>query len=97
MTISTLKLALCAVSAAAALAGCGGGGGDDGGSASTTTTTTTTTTAPGSQVPNSALQSVSALIAYMNGLISNSTTSTGEPVLLGDVRLPTSDTTEPSN
>lgn len=93
MTWSTLRLLPGAALLALALAACGGGDGDGGGDGSTTTTTF----APGSQVPNSALQSVSGLVAFLNELISGSTNDTGEPVLLGNVVLPTSDTTEPSN
>lgn len=94
MTWSTLRLVPAAALLALALAGCGGG--DDGGGGGGSTTTTTTF-APGSEVPNSALQSVSGLLAFLNELISGRTNDTGEPVLLGNVVLPTSDTTEAGN
>jgi hypothetical protein len=71
-----------------ALSGCGGG--DDGvvvggGGAATT-----------GSVPQSALSSVTGLVAYANQLIADFTNETGEPVALGDITLPASDTTEPS-
>ena len=71
--------------ACALLAACGGG--DDGPVA-------TNNTASG--VPQSAQDSVSGLIAYLQDLIGNSTSDTGQPVSLEGATLPVSDTTEPA-
>lgn len=62
--------------------GSAGGGGGGGGSS-------------GSDLPASALQSSDDLIAYLKQLIATQTNETSEPVMLGDVTLPVSDTTEP--
>ena len=92
--------ALSALCAAAALTACGGDGGDGGGGGGATGATGAATgeaSRRGTDVPASALQSVSGLLAYMNDLIANSTNETGQPVLLGDGTLPMSDTTEAAN
>jgi hypothetical protein len=48
-----------------------------------------------SAVPALAQQSISGLIAYVNDVIASMTNDTGEPVVLGDAVLPTSETSEP--
>ena len=77
-----------AVASCAALTACGGGGG--GGQ----------TPAPGtggnSSVPDSALSSIGGLTDYIKQLI-GMTSDTSEPVAVGDAKLPTSETSEPSN
>lgn len=80
-----LHLAASAVvlAAAALLMGCGSGGDD------------APPVARSTDVPSSAQDSVSGLLAYINELI-GMTSSTSEPVLVGDAVLPTSDTTEPA-
>lgn len=75
--------------AAALVSGCFGGGDDD--NAGTTPPPTATT-----DVPGSALDSVSGLLAYLTTLI-GSNSDAAEPVLVGTAVLPTSDTTEPAN
>jgi hypothetical protein len=70
--------ALCVV---AALTACGGSSGGD----------STITTADSAGVPQSALQSVTGLVTYLEDLIAR-TSETAEPVTLGDVVLPTSET-----
>ncbi len=84
-----LRYALVALAVAASLGGCGGGGdGGDSGPAPAPERTT--------DVPASARQSVSGLLAYMNELI-GMTSSTSEPILVGDAVLPTDDAAEPAN
>ncbi|MCG2594613.1 hypothetical protein LZ009_17685 [Ramlibacter sp. XY19] len=92
MKKTSLRSALAVLAASALLAACGGGGGGlecciappgNGG------------TGNGSDLPSSALQSVEGLVAYVKDLIANGTNSTGEPVALGNVVLPTSETSEP--
>ena len=73
--------------ACAILAACGGGG-DDGVAA--------TNNAGSGGVPQSAQASVSGLIAYLQDLIGNGTSETGQPVSLEGAELPVSDTTEPA-
>ncbi|MES2787513.1 MAG: hypothetical protein V4684_18755 [Pseudomonadota bacterium] len=90
MSISTLRLALAASVAVAALAGCGSSGGDD------AAAVPPPPPAPTSDVPLSAQSTIEGLIAYLNGLISGSTNETGSPVLVGDAVLPVSETAEPS-
>jgi hypothetical protein len=83
------RLAALAGATAFALAGCGGGGGDSNGS---------TGGSPGagtSEVPFAASQTVAGLVSYLNDLIATGTNGTSEPVVLGDVVLPTSETSEP--
>ena len=78
----------CVVLAAAALlAGCGGGS-DDGAPVRASSGT--------SQVPASALQSADGLAAFLRNLNQNGTDSTSAPLVLGDAKLPTTDTAEPS-
>lgn len=62
------------------LSACGGGGGSG---------------SNGSDLPSSALLSSDGLIAYVKELISSQTNETSDPIRLGDVTLPVSDTTEP--
>jgi hypothetical protein len=72
-----------------ALAACGGGGGgspDAGGTGGAG--------AAGSQMPGSAQQSASGLVAFLKGLIVQ-TSDTTEPVVLGDAVLPGDDTSAP--
>lgn len=83
--LRTCALALVAV---AALAGCGGGGGGG-------RDTEVTVTPRGTDVPESALQSVPGLIAYMKELIAG-TSETTEPVFVGNAVLPTDETSEPA-
>lgn len=85
MNKPTIRLALVACAAAAALAGCGGG--DDYGSSRGDF--------EASELPFSALQSVHGLNAYMKQVIADMTTETDEPIVLGGAVLPTSDTLEP--
>ena len=82
-------LALCA--GAAALTACGGGGGGAGSAATSLAAKRTT------DVPASAQQSVSGLVAFLNDMTANMTSETGTPILVGDATIPTSDTIEPSN
>ena len=77
------KRVLAAFVVAAAMVGCGSGS-DESPSVATT------------DVPSSAQQSISGLIAYLNELIGTSSDTT-EPVLVGDAVLPTDDTAEASN
>jgi hypothetical protein len=70
-----------------ALAGCGGGG--SGGQPANSGAT-----GSGSQVPDSAQQSVGGLMAFLMELIAQSSDTT-EPVALGDAALPTDDTSGP--
>lgn len=68
-----------------ALAACGGGGDGNVETAARTT-----------DVPDSAQQSPGGFIAFLNDLINNHTDSTSEPLLVGDARPPTDDTSEPA-
>jgi hypothetical protein len=68
-----------------ALGACGGGGG---GSAVTATRTT--------DVPDTAQQSSGGFIAFLSDLIANHTDGTSEPLLVGDAKAPTDDTSEPA-
>lgn len=85
--LRTAALALCA---AALLTACGSGGDDNGGGG-------TGFASPGSSVPSSALSSIEGLNAYLKNLIASMTDETSEPVALGDITLPTSETSEPLN
>lgn len=82
MTQLDVKRPLAALAIALFLAGCGGNDDD------------TPAPAPTTEVPASATQSVSGLVAYMNQLIANMTNDTSEPVLVGTAVLPVDDTTE---
>lgn len=75
-------LALVALAVAAAIGGCGGGDGDD----------QLVVPPPDSELPFSALSSSEGLIAYLRELIAERTDEDSEPVMLGDVTLPTSET-----
>lgn len=81
----SLRLAALLVCVAALLVACGGGGSGGGNPDDNAA----------SEVPSSALHSVEGLVAYLRELIAGATTSSGEPVRLGDVVLPTSDSSEP--
>jgi hypothetical protein len=78
-----------AIALSAVLGACGSSGGDDDAPPAPSPGT-------GSDVPSSALESVAGLLAYVNELIAG-TSETSEPVRVGDVTLPVSDTTEPVN
>ncbi len=80
---NSIRLALAALVAGLALAGCGSS--SDSSSASSSSA---------SEVPQSAQDSIAGLVAYLNDLIANNTNSTSEPVRLGDVALPTSETSD---
>ena len=84
-----LPKSLVALAVAAAVSACGSGGGGGGGGGAAPPPVATT------DVPASAQQSVSGLIAFMNGLIA-STSETSEPILVGDAVLPVDDTAEPT-
>lgn len=77
--------------AALAIAGCGSSDSNDTGAGTGTGTTT-----GASDVPSSALQSSQGLVSYLQQQIDSSTSDTGEPVVVGDVVLPTDDSTETS-
>ena len=79
------------LAAIGALTACGGGGGDDGG----TTAGGGGGAVAGSDVPSSALQSSDGLVAFLKQLIAGTSDNT-EPIALGNVTLPLSDTTEPA-
>lgn len=79
---STTVLGLAACIAALAVAGCGGG--DD--------APMPVAPPPGSEVPSTALSSSEGLVAYVRELIATMTSATADPVVLGDITLPTSDT-----
>jgi hypothetical protein len=84
MTVSMAAAACVAISA------CGGGGGGNG---VTVGGGTTSTDAGG--VPQSALVSASALVAYMKQLIASGTSDAAEPLTLGDIALPVDNAAEP--
>lgn len=93
MKKTSLRSALAVLAASALLAACGGGGG--GGLECCIAPPGNGGNGNGSELPGSALQSVEGLVAYVKDLIANGTNETGEPVALGNVTLPTSDTSEP--
>lgn len=79
------RKALISAGAATLLGACGEGGGNGGiGGGSATT-----------DVPFSAQQDISGLVAYMKNLIATRTDETSEPLFLGNAVLPTSETSEP--
>ena len=78
------RLSWAALAAAAMVAACGGGGGG-----SDTAGTPASTT----DVPASAQQSTSGLLAYVNQLV-GSTSDTSEPLVVGTATLPADDTAE---
>lgn len=80
---SNLRVTVVLLSAAALLAACGGDGGGGGSNSSA------------GDVPASAQQSASGLIAFMKDLIGR-TDETSEPIALGNAVLPTDDTAEPA-
>lgn len=84
MNIRSMKFLAPVLLACAVLAGCGGGGG-----AVVAPVTTPAPAGPGIG------DSVSALLAYMTGLLAT-TSETGEPVALGDTTLAVDDTLEPA-
>ena len=83
-----LRTALLALCASAALAACGSSSSNDDAPPPVARTT---------DVPDSAQQSVTGLIAYLNDFIATMTNETGEPILVGNATLPTGDTIEASN
>lgn len=91
-TTRNLRLVL-ALLVGAALAGCGGGGGDGGGGVSAGDGSGGT--ASGS-VPDSALQSSDAFIAYLKQLVSTAVDNS-EPISLGSGQAPVSNTADAVN
>ena len=75
------------LAATALLAGCGGGNDDSGGPSKAASATT--------QVPAEALESVEGLAAFQRSLNRNATDDTSAPLVLGDAKLPTTDTAGP--
>jgi hypothetical protein len=86
MNIESMKFLAPVLLACVVLAGCGGG---DGGGSVVAPVTTPAPAEPGIG------DSVSALLAYMTGLLAT-TSETGEPVALGDTALAVDDTLEPA-
>ena len=88
-----LKNALAVAAACVVVAACGGGSGDGtiastgGGTVASPGDGTVVSTGGSDGVPQSALSSVSALMAYMNQLIGSSSDAT-EPLTLGEITLP---------
>lgn len=82
------RTALAVSATALLLAACGGGGGGD-------DTPVVTPSATGSQVPASATSSAAGAFGFVNGLAASKDDS-GEPLILGDAVLGTSETDEPS-
>lgn len=89
MKLKTLSMA---AAACVVITACGGGGGGDGNG--TVAGGTTATDAGG--IPQSALVSASALVAYMKELIASGTSDAAEPLTLGDITLPVDDSAEPA-
>ena len=89
MHTSDLRRLAAVIAVSALLGACGSSGGDD-------PVAAPGTAAPGTaaDLPASARESVTGLLAYVNELIGG-TSETGEPVRVGDADLPTSDSTEP--
>lgn len=87
MKLKTLSMA---AAACAVISACGGGGDGNGTVAGGTTTT------DAGRVPQSALVSASALVAYMKELIASGTSDAAEPLTLGDITLPVDDSAEPA-
>lgn len=87
MTRHSLRIAV-VVSAALALAGCGSSSNDDDSGSSGVSPQS-------SDIPASALANAQSFVAFVSGLITNSTNETSEPIRVGEVTVPTSDTTEP--
>ncbi|HUD33393.1 MAG TPA: hypothetical protein VMR43_10330 [Variovorax sp.] len=73
-----------------ALAGCGGGGGGDGGPTNIGGNGGSTS---GGTVPISALQNSDSFVAYLKQVVANKL-DTSEPIDLGSIVAPTSNTTE---
>jgi len=86
-----LRTLVLAAAATAALAACGSGDHDrDAGTGTVIGADPVTST----DVPQSARDNVNGLLAYVTQLIGSMTNDTGEPVVIGNAVLPTSDTTE---
>ena len=83
------QASLGALALSALLVGCGSGGGDDDRNNNPMPPPTSST-----DVPASALESTSGLVAFVRELIGQ-TSDTSEPVRIGDVKLPVDDTAEP--
>ena len=93
----TVRVAGLAVLMSATLAACGGN--DDPAPAPAPVAVTpapapTPVPAPTTAVPASATASVAGLLTFLSSLLGTSS-NTAEPVLIGDITLPTSETTEP--
>lgn len=93
----TVRMAALAVLMSATLAACGGN--DDPAPAPAPVAVTpapapTPVPAPTTAVPASATASVAGLLTFLSSLLGTSS-NTAEPVLIGDITLPTSETTEP--
>ncbi len=86
-TTRQLRMAALAVLMAATLAACGGN--DD------PAPTPAPAPPPAAAIPESATASVAGLIAFVSSLL-GTPESTAEPLVVGDITLPTSDTTEPN-
>ena len=85
-----LRNVLLASATALALSACGGGGGDGG-----APPVVTPTPGPTTDVPTSAMATTDGLLAYVKTLL-GMTSETGEPVVIGDIALPTDDTAPPA-
>ncbi|MGJ7491383.1 hypothetical protein [Variovorax sp. ZT4R33] len=91
-TTRNLQLVL-AIVIGLALGGCGGGGGDRNGGVSTGDGSGGNT---GETIPDSALQSSDAFIAYLQKLVAMAVDNS-EPINLGSARAPVSNTAEAAN
>ncbi|MGV3572444.1 MAG: hypothetical protein ACO1PB_17725 [Ramlibacter sp.] len=89
MNKPNIRVALAACATALILAGCGGGGGGGSGGGGGGDDRAA------SDVPDSALRSVQGLVDFMEDVIASMTRNGSEPLALGDVTLPTSETLEP--
>ncbi|MDB5895572.1 MAG: hypothetical protein JWQ88_3103 [Rhodoferax sp.] len=83
-----------AAACAVALTACGGGGGGDGGGGGNTNGAGAVV--EGSDVPVGVEQSVGSVVAFAKRLI-GMTSENGEPVLLGNAKLATSETDSPED
>lgn len=70
------------------VAACGSGGGGDGNAGNPDVIA-------GSDVPASAVANPEGWVGYLRSLITERTDETSEPVLVGDITAPTSETLEP--
>ena len=88
---SRWSLGFSALSCALLLSACGGGGGGRG--LDPTTTTGGPALVPGTNVPVSATLSAAGAFEFVSGLLAT-TSETGEPIVVGDAVLGTSETEE---